>query len=196
MSSFRWSALILLFLIIACEDWDLDRVDFLEIQTVGTLDVGPDRAVLLGDIQNLRESTIQETGFLLSDQPIEEAAFVFGSPNVEQYRSSEQDDITEEKAFGATITGLESGVTYYFRAYALLTDGEQSFGSIESFTTIGVNLTIVSVQKETETCETNAVITIEIGSTEGSQDFSQLGIVWHNDLFIVDRLFNVNCRRR
>ena len=57
-------------LVTSCSEWDFKSIEFTHIVTVGVINVGSTSAVLLGDIQNLRKSDMEETGFLLSTSQI------------------------------------------------------------------------------------------------------------------------------
>lgn len=52
--------------------------------------------------------------------------------------------------FSETIAGLQSGTTYYYRAYAINSEGT-GYGVIKSFTTLGVSVT--SIERETPSLE-------------------------------------------
>ena len=53
-------------LIFACSEWDLDRIGFTKVITIGAIEVGSNSAFLIGDIEDIRLSSIVESGFVLS----------------------------------------------------------------------------------------------------------------------------------
>ncbi len=72
-------------LVLGCTKWDLDRVEFAEVITIGVIDVGSNSAFLLGDIENLRGSTLSEVGFLLSPVYFEDFEFRINNQDLTRF---------------------------------------------------------------------------------------------------------------
>ena len=58
--------LIYLILFSGCEKWDLERVSFIQVRTVGSDEVGVTNAFMIGGLDNPRGLPVDEVGFVLS----------------------------------------------------------------------------------------------------------------------------------
>jgi len=152
--------------------------------TIGVIDVGSNNAFLLGDIENLRGSTLDEAGFLVSTVQIDESEFRINNPDISKYLSAEQVAITENQAFAVSAGDLESGTSYFFRAYGLL-GGEENpaYGEIDSFTTTGFNIAIQDFRREGTSCPTEASIQLKVDIRGVLPSSVEFGITWQHDLF-------------
>ena len=176
--------LLTVFLISSCEKWDFDRVGFTKVITIGAIEVNATGAFLLGDIENIRQSTIEKTGFLLSSSAIDESNFRINNPDLVNYLSAKQSPSQDNRAFATPVADLESGNTYFFRAYGLLMNLENPiYGAIDSFTTTGFNISIEDINRLGSNCPTQANIRLKVGITGSVPSSVEFGIVWHQDLF-------------
>ncbi|NND32145.1 MAG: fibronectin type III domain-containing protein [Saprospiraceae bacterium] len=168
--------------IFACDKWDFDRTAFIQIITVGAIEVGSNDAFLLGDIDGLRNTEITETGFVLSSNISEDQRLRLNQSGVVQVASPVQPDtlISQDQAFAARITGLDPNTKYYFRAYAKLQGGESAYGVVDTFTTSNLIISLPSIIKNEAGCPATTTITIE---TEGftATGTGIAGVVWSED---------------
>ncbi len=171
-------------LLLGCTKWDLDRVEFAEVITIGVIDVGSNSAFLLGDIENLRGSTLSEVGFLLSPEYLEEFEFRINNQDLTRFLTPNQSDISENRAFATAASGLNSGQKYFFRAYGVLTgEKEPVYGLIDSFTTIGFNVNIQGFTRRGSECPTEASIQLKVDIRGVLPSAVKFGIVWQHDIF-------------
>ncbi len=173
---------ILLFLFLACSEWDLERIGFTQVITIGAIEVGSNSAFLIGDIEDIRMASITETGFVLSSVAKDDQSLTLENSGVVQVRSPGLDTISDDRAFAARATGLNQSTTYTFRAYVKLADEvDVIYGNIEQFSTTEIELKIVSVQKSSESCMSTANIGVEIdGTFLGEQ--SALDLVYSDNI--------------
>ena len=168
---------------ICCTEFDLERVEFLKVITVGSTEVGLSSAFLLGDIEDIREAAIEEAGFLLSTSINDPASLVLNNSNAIKFESNEEGTITEDRAFAAQAINLESGTSYFFRAYGILVEGEGIvYGEIDSFSTIGFTADFVEVTRNGSGCPSQASLTVQYNVKGFNTSSLQFGIAWHNDL--------------
>lgn len=171
-------------LALGCAKWDLERVEFTEVITIGVIDVGSNSAFLLGDIENLRGSIVSEVGFLISPEYLEEIEFRINNQNLTKFIPPEKSDVSENRAFATAATGLNSGQQYYFRAYGVLADEEQPvYGAIDSFTTIGFNIYVQEFTRSGSECPAEASIQLKVDIRGVPSSEVKFGIVWHHDIF-------------
>ncbi|MDH3650234.1 MAG: hypothetical protein OEQ53_11155, partial [Saprospiraceae bacterium] len=109
----------------ACSKWNLERIGFTNVITIGTIEVGSNSAFLIGDIEDIRTTNVVETGFVLSSSADEDASLRLGQPNVVQFRSPGLDTISNDRAFAARAIELNGSTEYFFRAYVRLEGEEQ-----------------------------------------------------------------------
>ena len=172
----------LLTLVFACNKWELERASFLQIITVGVINVSATSAALLGDIEELRTGTIQETGFVLSTVHSQEASLRIGQDGVVAAEAPLQDTISGGQAFGALTNKLTPSTTYFFRAYAILAElPEPLYGEIQSFTTTGLDLSVRSLRRISGSCEGKVEITAGVAEGQSFDISSLKGIVWTVD---------------
>jgi len=171
-------------LLLGCTKWDLDRVEFTEVITIGVIDVGSNSAFLLGDIENLRGSTLSEVGFLVSPVYFEDFEFRINNQELTRFLTASQSDISENRAFATAASGLNSGQKYFFRAYGVLTgEKEPVYGLIDSFTTIGFNVNIQEFTRRGSECPTEASILLKVDIRGVLPSAVKFGIVWQHDIF-------------
>ena len=163
-------------IVYSCSKWDLDRIQFTRVITVGVIEVGASSAFLIGDIEDLREGNVIETGFVYSTTVQNESNLQLGKDGV-QSKISLRTDTTADRAFAVRLIGLETNTSYSFRAYIKL---EQEitpiYGQIDSFSTPDLTLEILSIQRQSLDCPTKAVITLDIGQNQSTD--MNAGIVW------------------
>ena len=166
---------------ICCSEWDLERVGFTKVITVGAIEIGSNSAFLIGDIEDISTSPVVESGFLLAAESFDDQSIRFTNPEVIPQIAAGVDSIKEDRAFAARITGLSGSTEYGFRAYVRL-EGEEEvvYGNIDRFTTAELQVSLESVQRLTEACATTAVVKIRVlGLAPG--DEGGIGIVYSND---------------
>lgn len=157
-------------LLVACEPWDLDRLDFLEIQTLEVEDVTSFSATVRGRVAGLNVGRISEHGHLWSrvnENP------QLGDAGVAQSRLGGS-GINGE--FTSDLFPIDSNSTYFYRAYAIM-EGEPFYGAVETFQTGAVELNVVTVR--IADLEENAVLLT--GAVEGLPPGGILadhGFVW------------------
>ena len=173
--------LVSLILIFACEKWDFDNASFTNVITVGALEVGFNSAFLLGDIEDLRNARIIETGFIVSESAGNEESLRLNQSGVKLVISPSPDSvIVEDRAFAARVTDLNTSTRYFFRAYIRLDDNENAYGSIDTFTTSSLIISAPTIRRTFEGCfgTLAVVVSIEGARTAPDQNF---GIVWSNN---------------
>jgi hypothetical protein len=160
----------------SCSKWDLDRISFTEVITVGVIEVGASSAFLIGDIEGLRGGEILETGFVYSASARDNSALQLEKTGVLS-KVSLRSDTTADRAFAVRITELETATKYFFRSYIkLVQELTPIYGKIDSFATPDLTFEILSVQRQSPGCPTKAVITLDVGQSQ-SMDIDA-GIVW------------------
>jgi uncharacterized cupredoxin-like copper-binding protein len=125
-------------------------------------------AVLGGDISTDNGNAITERGVVYSTSDTEPE---IGDSGV----TKEIEGGTTTGAFSETISGLTKGTTYYFRAYAINSEGT-GYGDVKSFTTTR-ELPNVTTTDATNVTATNATLGGEI-TTNGSSAITEKGIVY------------------
>jgi hypothetical protein len=145
-------------LILACSKWDLDRIEFTRVVTVGVIEVGASSAFLIGDIEGLRGGEVTETGFVFSSTARNESTLQLGNQNV-QSKVSLRSDTTSDRAFAVRVTGLEPNTSFSFRAYIKLSGIQEAiYGGIDSFNIGGASLSVPSVSRSNPGCPTTVHI--------------------------------------
>ncbi len=99
-----------------------------KVLTNAASDIDSDSAVLNGTIDSFGD-----------DDEITEYGFYYGTtstPTTKKMVGDDEDNIDEGDDFDYTLTGLNAGTTYYFRAYAKNSEG-LAYGTTRSFKTTG-----------------------------------------------------------
>ena len=162
----------------ACSEWNLERTEFTKVITIGTIEVGSSSAFLIGDIENIRMSRVIESGFVLSASSNTDDALRLDQPDIIFVVSPGLDTISEDRAFAARVTELNSATNYFFRGYAKI-EGEQEviYGNIDEFNTADFSVEILSVTRNSPGCPLSANVELKIGGFSSSSG-SEVGIVY------------------
>ena len=162
-SHHKFATVLLSVIILACTEYDLERIQFTRVITIGAIEVGPSSAFLIGDIENIRESIIVESGFLYSAISSNFAELNLGQDGVLQVISPGMDTINQDRAFAARATDLTGSTEYAFRAYVKIQNEEQvAYGNIDRFTTGDLSVLINSIRRSSANCPTTAMAEIQI----------------------------------
>ena len=167
--------------ICACTDWDLERINFTGVITIGTIEVGSTSAFLIGDIENIRMSRVIESGFVLSSTNNDDQSLRLDQPNTFSVLSPGLDTISEDRAFAARISNLEGSTQYYFRAYVKIEGEEQiAYGNIDQFLTVQFSVEIVSINRTSPGCPTSAIIELQVSGIPSISN-DELGVVYSSE---------------
>ena len=168
-----------IFLIYSCEKWDFEKASFIEVITVGSLEVGFNSSFLLGDVNGLHKAKITETGFVLSSVAHDEQSLRLDESGILlAVTPLTGDDMTNvNRAFAARATDLNEATKYFFRAYIRLETNEAAYGAIDSFQTSSLTISSPSIIKNFDGCSGEATISVNIAGAMLSPDNSY-GIVW------------------
>ena len=173
---------VLLAFVFACNKWELERASFLQVLTVGVIDVSATSATLLGDIEDLRNGSIENAGFVLSAVHSEENTLRIGAGQEEEIKLAIAPLQDTVQAFGARADGLTPNTTYFFRSFLKLTELEEPiYGKILSFATTGLDLSILSVRKISGSGCGRVEITAGVAKGQAFDANSETGFVWTTD---------------
>ncbi|WP_159800391.1 T9SS sorting signal type C domain-containing protein [Flavobacterium sp. MK4S-17] len=102
------------------------------------------------------------------------------SPNPTVALATKTQDGTGTGAFVSSITGLEMGATYYFRAYATNAQGT-AYGSESSFTTLNVVAPTVETADFDAQNDADTTIAFFLGgvNNNGNETVTERGFVWN-----------------
>jgi hypothetical protein len=163
--------------LISCSKWDLDRIGFTHAITVGVIEVGASSAFLIGDIEGLRGGEVTETGFVYSSTAKAESNLLLGNNNVAS-KTSVRSDTTADRAFAVRVTGLEPNTSYSFRAYIKISGIQESiYGAVDSFSTGGASLSLLSFSRSNAGCPTTVTIEIQVEQS-GPGGETTYGLIW------------------
>jgi len=151
------------------ETFQTEDPDRPEVTTVGYEDVRYSSALALGEVTDDGGDHNTERGF----------CYDTSSDPFYGINDCVVDDGTGEGAFETIIEGLDTGVTYYFRAYAVNAYGEVVYGSNRTFTT-RVIVPEVETEDITDIDENSASSGGEI-TDYGGGEITRKGVCWSTD---------------
>ena len=137
------------------------------VKTVGSSEVTSTSVTLSGLVVSDNGAAITERGFVWLQGS--------GIPTTESYRLKVDGNTGE---FTGTVTGLDPGEKYSFRAYAINPKGT-SYGEIMNFTTVA-GLPVLSATRITDVKTTSAVFTSTVTS-HGGATVSEVGFYYSTD---------------
>ena len=157
------------------EWWNLEKYDFVEIQTEEAVNIEFSSAVLNGIIQNPREEPLLEHGFVWSEKSVFNEEI--NELTREEYRVLPLGEVEQSGKYFSTLRNLQPKTTYYFRAYTERKDGKVIYGDVLSFNTtvLPLELGIFDVIKSNnQELEITSII-----EPEASLDFiKEYGHIW------------------
>ena len=156
------------FVMLYCQKWDFDRVDFLLVLTSGATPQIT-TATLAGQIQNLRSGRVEEYGFLLSESKTNP---LFGETEVERIRVG--DNLESDLFFIANLSNLKSNTAFFYRAYVLYEE-QTLYGDVDTFRT---NQIILSIEQNECLGSGLVEITATITGLGPGIEIADYGIVW------------------
>jgi hypothetical protein len=110
---FCW-LIVITILFPTCTRWDFERVEFLQVVTLGVLEVQTNFAILLGDISNQKTATIVESGFVISSVNANDNNLRLGQVNTISISAQAQDSLASNQAFAVNANNLSAATNYYF----------------------------------------------------------------------------------
>ena len=137
------------------------------VKTVGSSEVTSTSVTLSGLVVSDNGAAITERGFVWLQGS--------GIPTTESYRLKVDGNTGE---FTGTVTGLDPGEKYSFRAYAINSKGT-SYGEIMNFTTVA-GLPVLSATRITDVKTTSAVFASTVTS-HGGATVSEVGFYYSTD---------------
>ena len=161
----KYVVLITIALLFSCTKLELIKVN--KVSTGSASEITITAASVDGSILEIGENGIDQHGFYLSTG---------SDPTSGEYDKTEHGPGSRTGVFSETMTGLDPGTTYYYRAYAKNAEGEV-YGEVKSFQTLAAALaevTSVAVTGITQTtAETGGNVTFDGGS-----EVTAHGVVW------------------
>ena len=173
--------LLVIAILVSCSEFELERIGFLKVVTVGISDLGTNSVTMVGTIEDLRQATVVESGFIISATNSDKTSLRVDQSNNLKVISEEQ--LKEGGVFLANYNDLESGATYFYRAFLKIKEEPAyAYGAIDSFITPQLGIYIESIERINSGCPTTADLKILLLSS--GIEFSRLnyGIVWRNDV--------------
>jgi len=107
-----------------------DPTDSLTVTTDGVSDVGETSATLDGSLTDLGGDSFADV------------FFEYRKTSVTTWSTTATQTLFSTGSFGASISGLDDGVDYEFRAVASASDGDSDTGSITGFTTLEHSISV------------------------------------------------------
>ena len=151
---------------VTCSEWDLDRVDFTQVITIGAIEVSSNSAFLIGDLENLRDSEVEESGFILSTDVSNTSQLLVDQPGVIHVVTTGIDTSLDDKAFAARATALNSSTEYIFRAYVkILGEDQVAYGQPRNFVTKELSVSLNGVERINQGCPVNVSVNIQLTGT-------------------------------
>lgn len=154
-------------LLTTCQDWNYERVSFLEISTEEATEVTANMAVLAGVIRGLREgATVSQHGHVWSAAT--------NTPTLEDNEGSTLLGREGNRSFSSNVGNLRANTLYYFRAYAIFNE-QVEYGPVNSFRTENFSLFTESINSNIVegTC---ALIAWNLNGYIGTPE--RFGVVW------------------
>jgi N-acetylneuraminic acid mutarotase len=161
----------------ACEKWDLDINNFVEVLTSETIIKGENstETIVFGEIKGLAEgSSVDQHGHIWSSTN--------DVPTLENKEGQTTFLKRDNEEFSSTIEGLSPSIVYYYRAYALHED-QLFYGTVRTFSTdpFSFNAVVDSIYNINQFIEDfQADATISISGFEQGILISDFGVVWGN----------------
>ena len=175
-------------LLLACSDFDLERVAFLKVNSLGISELGTNSVTLVGGIENLRSASLTETGFVLSSINQNTSSLLLEKSN-NRIIVNEENNSTAEGIFFTHVEDLEPGTHYFFRAYAKILNSEiTSYGNIDSFTTSQLNIQILSLTRSGIGCPTTANIQLQVAASGIELSEVEIGVAWQNNVIAIPEI--------
>lgn len=167
MKAFQALLSFAILLLTTCQDWNYERVSFLEVSTGGANNVTANTAVLEGTISGLIDGeTVSQHGHVWSTAT--------DSPTLEDNESSSALGREGNQAFTSNASRLRANTQYYYRSYAVLRE-EVIYGEVNSFTTENFSL---AIEKENGIIVDGNCAAINWSVISFLGDPEQLGVVW------------------